>query len=111
MVLGSNGENIYPEAIESKLGNLPLVSDCIVLQYKKRLVALVYPDYAMAESMGLDENKIKQVMEDNLKTLNSTLARYEYVSSLEIVKEQFPMTPKRTIKRYIVEQQYADSHK
>lgn len=108
MFLGSNGENIYPEAIESKLANLPLVAECIVVQSKGRLVALVYPDYATAEKMHLEADKMPQVMNDNLKTLNSMLARYEYVSSIIIAKEMFPMTPKRTVKRYIVEKAFAE---
>ena len=32
MLLGSNGQNIYPEEIEDKLNSLPLVSECLVIQ-------------------------------------------------------------------------------
>ncbi|MDE6483287.1 MAG: AMP-binding protein, partial [Rikenellaceae bacterium] len=108
MLLGSNGENIYPEAIESKLDNLPLVAECIVLQRGERLVALVHPDYATAEQMRLDKTKIPQIMDDNLKTLNSMLARYEQVAAILISEEPFPMTPKRTVKRYLVEKAFAE---
>ncbi len=108
MLLGSNGENIYPEVIESKLDNLPLVAECIVLQKGTRLIALVHPDYPTAEQMRLDKAKIPQIMNDNLKTLNSMLARYEQISSILISENPFPMTPKRTVKRYLVEKAFAE---
>ncbi len=108
MLLGSNGENIYPEVIESKLDNLPLVAECIVLQRGERLVALVHPDYSTAEQMKLEKAKIPQIMDDNLKTLNSMLARYEQVSAILISEDPFPMTPKRTVKRYLVEKAFAE---
>lgn len=110
MLLGSNGENIYPEAIEAKLINLPLISECMIIQRKKGLEALVYPDYNTAERMQLNLDKLPQIMEDNRKTLNSMVARYETVSSIKIVETPFIKTPKKTVKRYIVEQQYSDAN-
>ncbi|HIS34773.1 MAG TPA: AMP-binding protein [Candidatus Avirikenella pullistercoris] len=101
MLLGPSGENIYPEAIESKLGNMPLVAECIVVQNGTRLEAWVYPDYDTAEQIHLDPDKIPTIMEDNLKTLNSMLAKFERISAIKIAPEPFPKTPKRTIKRYM----------
>ena len=45
MLLGSSGQNIYPEEIEDKLNNLPYVSESIIVQQNNKLVGLVYPDF------------------------------------------------------------------
>jgi long-chain acyl-CoA synthetase len=45
MLLGANGQNIYPEEIEAKLNNMPYVAESVVVQNKaSKLIALVYPD-------------------------------------------------------------------
>lgn len=106
MLLGPNGENIYPEAIESKLQNLPLVQDCIVISNAKhRLEAWVYPDMDIVKEMNLTKETLQQIMEDNRLTLNNSLARYEGVLSINLIDEEFAKTPKRTIKRYLAERQ------
>ncbi len=44
MILGQNGENIYPEDIEFVLNQYPLVSESLVVEGKDGLVALVHFD-------------------------------------------------------------------
>jgi long-chain acyl-CoA synthetase len=44
MILGTNGENIYPEDIEFLLNQHPLVSESLVVEGKEGLVALVHLD-------------------------------------------------------------------
>ena len=53
LLLGSNGQNIYPEEIEDKLNSLALVSECLVIQKGEKLIALVYPDYDEAQNLDL----------------------------------------------------------
>ena len=43
MLLGSNGQNIYPEEIEDKLNSLSFVNESIVIQQDNKLIALVHP--------------------------------------------------------------------
>ncbi len=97
MLLGSNGQNIYPEELESKLNNLPCVTESVVIQRSGKLVALVYPDYEENHSM----EKIKAVMENNKKILNSMVAPYERISEIILYPTEFEKTPKKSIKRYL----------
>ncbi|MFI3314508.1 MAG: AMP-binding protein [Rikenellaceae bacterium] len=99
MLLGSSGENIYPEPIESMLQNMPFIQDCLILQRNKRLEAWVYPDYESMEKMAIPVEKLDEIMDDNRKTANSSLAKFESLAVIRISKEPFPKTPKRTIKR------------
>ena len=101
MLLGSNGQNIYPEEIEDKLNSLPLVSECLVVQRGEKLVGLVYPDLEEAKELGLNDADIKNLMEENKKQLNETNPAYCKLSDIEIMEEEFVKTPKRSIKRYL----------
>ena len=100
MILSSNGQNIYPEEIESKLNNLPYVSESVVVERKGRLVALVYPDYD-ALTGGLTENDLPALMETNRKEVNKQLAYYEQLAEIRIHPVEFEKTPKKSIKRFL----------
>lgn len=101
MLLGSNGQNIYPEEIEDKLSSLPLVSECLVVQRGDKLVGLVYPDLEEAKELGLNEADIKNLMEENRKQLNEQMPAYCKLTDIELLNEEFIKTPKRSIKRYL----------
>ena len=100
MILSSNGQNIYPEEIESKLNNLPYVAESVVVERKGRLVALVYPDYD-ALTGGLTENDLPALMETNRKEVNKQLAYYEQLAEISLHPMEFEKTPKRSIKRFL----------
>lgn len=100
MLLGSSGQNIYPEEIESKLINLPYISEAVVLMNKDhRLEALVYPDMEQAKADGV-EGRLVEKMEENRKEANNHLAAYESLLKIHIHDKEFEKTPKRSIKRF-----------
>ncbi|MCQ2342921.1 MAG: AMP-binding protein [Paludibacteraceae bacterium] len=108
MLLGPSGQNIYPEEIESKLNNLPYVSESIVLQHENHLVALVYPDYHAVDQNNLSQDDLLQAMEENRKALNKILASYEQVTKIKLYPHEFEKTPKRSTKRFLYTQMAAD---
>ena len=101
MILTGSGQNIYPEEIEDKLNNMYLVLESLVLEHNGKLHALVVPDYEPAEREGVDKNDLPQIMENNLKELNTVVAGYEHVAAITIYPTEFEKTPKRSIKRYL----------
>ena len=102
MILGSNGQNIFPEEIEARLNNLPFVLESLVIERNKKLVALVYADYEALDSLGLNQpDNLKAIMDENLKSLNESVAAYEKVSQIQLYPTEFEKTPKRSIKRYL----------
>ena len=101
MLLGPNGQNIYPEEIEDKLNSMTMVVESIVVQRDNKLVALVYPDFDEAKGMNFSTDDIKNVMEQNRNGLNEMLPAYEKISEIIIQKEEFEKTPKKSIKRYL----------
>lgn len=102
MLLSSNGQNIYPEEIEDKLNSMPMVIESIVVQRESKLVALVYPDYDEVKSMGLNDDDLAGIMEQNRKDLNdNVLPAYSKLAEIEIHSQEFEKTPKKSIKRFM----------
>ena len=101
MLLGANGQNIYPEEIEDRLNSMAMVNECVVVQRGEKLVVLVYPDFDEAATMRLNESDLEGIMEQNRQELNSTQPAYCKLAAIEIVKEEFEKTPKKSIKRYL----------
>lgn len=101
MILSGSGQNIYPEQIEDKLNNMYLVLESLILESDGKLNALVVPDYEQAEKENIEKEAFPQIMENNLKELNSLVAAFEQVSSITIYPTEFEKTPKRSIKRYL----------
>ena len=101
MLLGANGQNIYPEEIEDKLNSMTLVVESLIIQKGEKLVALIYPDYDEAKALGFSKEDLQQVMEQNLIELNQIIPSYSKVSFFKIQDEEFEKTPKKSIKRYL----------
>lgn len=101
MLLGSNGQNIYPEEIEAKLNNMPYVAESLVVQRDNKLVAIIHPDYAELRDNNIDIDILEAIMSNNRTAANASLARYERISMIEIRKEEFEKTPKKSIKRFL----------
>ncbi|MBR1447730.1 MAG: AMP-binding protein [Prevotella sp.] len=99
MLLGANGQNVYPEEIEDKLNSMPMVSESLVIQDGDKLVALVYPD--KDEQNGFGPEELAAVMEQNRQNLNAALPHFSNISRIELRDEEFKKTPKKSIKRYL----------
>ena len=104
LLLTSSGQNIYPEEIESKLNNMPYVSESLVVLQHDKLVALIYPDFDDAFAHGLHLEDIEKVMEQNRIELNTQLANYCQVSKVKIHFEEFEKTAKKSIKRFMYQE-------
>jgi len=102
MLLGSNGQNIYPEEIEDRLNSMTLVGESIVVQKGEKLVALVHPD--QDEIVNLSKEELEAVMEQNRQALNAQLPAYSRLTSIELHTEEFEKTPKKSIKRYLYQE-------
>lgn len=101
MLLGSNGQNIYPEEIEDKLNSLSFVNESIVIQQDNKLIALVHPDYDEAKAMNFTDSDLAEIMEQNRIQLNEIMPVYSKIAEIRIHEEEFEKTPKKSIKRYL----------
>ena len=101
MLLGPNGQNIYPEEIEAKLNNMPLVVESLIISDNKKLTALIYPDWDQIYKQSLLPPEVYQQMEQNLKQLNRSIPGYCKVARYELREQEFEKTPKKSIKRFL----------
>ena len=101
MILGASGQNIYPEEIESKLNAMPYILESLVLSRENKLHALIYLDYERIKEENLNEEEIKNRIENNRTEINKVLPEYARISSFNIQSEEFIKNPSKKIKRFL----------
>ena len=104
MLLGANGQNIYPEEIDDRLNSMALVSESIIVQRNNKLVALIHPDYDEASSMGFTAEDLEHIMDQNRVELNSQMPSFAKISGIQIHENEFEKTAKKSIKRYLYQE-------
>lgn len=101
MLLGANGQNVYPEEIEDKLNSMPMVTESLVLQKGNKLIALVYPDQDDIEEIPLSPEEVNLIMSQNMEQLNAELPSFCRISEIRLHDTEFEKTSKKSIKRYL----------
>ena len=101
MLLGSNGQNVFPEEIEDKLNSMSLVNESLVVQKGDKLVGLVFPDQDEVASLDLSTEELEGIMEQNRRDLNALLPSYCHLSAIKLHDSEFEKTPKKSLKRFL----------
>ena len=101
MLLGSNGQNVYPEEIEDKINSMAYVNESLIVQKGDKLIGLVHPDYDEAKAMDFNDDDLVSIMEQNRLKLNEQLPPFCKISELRLHEDEFVKTPKKSIKRYL----------
>lgn len=101
MLLGANGQNIYPEEIEDKILSLTNFEECVVVQRGEKLVALVYISEKTMQQKNLTLDFINNNLDMYRKNINDALPKFANISAIELKSEEFEKTPKRSIRRYL----------
>lgn len=100
MLLGSNGENVYPEEIEVKLNVLPYISESLIVQRGEKFIALIVPNFDLLATENITDDKLKEIMTTNIEKLNNSIPAFSQVSDYELQESAFAKTPKGSIKRF-----------
>ena len=101
MILGSSGQNIYPEELEAIINNVSYVVDSLVIEDAGSLIALIYPDYHQAAIDGMTTEELENRLKAGLPEINKAIPNYAQIKKIEFMPEDFERTPKRSIKRYL----------
>jgi long-chain acyl-CoA synthetase len=107
MLLGSNGQNIYPEEIESVLNNMPYVGESLIVSREEKethrhlLVALICPAREQVRKDGLSTGELHRIMAGNMAALNRRIPYYCKVSDFRLREKEFEKTPKQSIRRFL----------
>jgi long-chain acyl-CoA synthetase len=101
MILGPNGQNIYPEEIEDQINSLPYVAESLVVSRKNNLVALVHPDLEKMDAEKMSMTDVRHNIQISITQLNQDMPTYCKISSFQIYEDEFEKTPKHSIKRFL----------
>ena len=97
MLLGPNGQNIYPEEVEDVVNGRGGILESVVVMRDGKLVALVYPDEEY-DRRGRSLEEMKALWKQRS---NRHLPQYSQIAEIEVVDKEFEKTPKKSIKRYL----------
>ena len=128
MILGPNGENIYPEEIETVINSFGGVVESLVVERKGRLVAMVHVNREELEKQFAakkiqweqkweakkaeweqKKEELKQHIEEKIEDLrreliiyvNERVRSFSKLSLVEVVPVEFEKTSTQKIKRYL----------
>ena len=106
MILGSSGENIYPEEIESIINNFRYVAESLVVQQKGKLVALVHLNMEELEkkyqSFKDDMSNRKEELLNEIKIyVNSHVNKFSQIQKVVMHPDPFQKTATLKIKRFL----------
>jgi long-chain acyl-CoA synthetase len=105
IIVGSSGENIYPEVIEAKLLESIYVEETLVYEIEGQLIARIYPDYAYIESVlgEKEESELRQeidrILEEVRTEVNKKLPAFSKINKIIEQPAPFIKTPTNKIKR------------
>jgi len=110
MIVGNNGENIYPEEIESVINNFRNVVESLVVEKKGKLVAMVHINkediekryHQFKEGFTLMvEKKVEEWRNELHDYINSRVNRFSRVQKVEVHSTPFEKTATQKIKRFL----------
>lgn len=101
MLLGSSGQNIYPEEIESKLNTMPYILESLIVQRENKLHALLFLDRERIEEEKLTRGEVYNKLEQNRNEINKTLPDFARINSFSIQEEEFIKNATKKIKRFL----------
>ncbi|OPZ73079.1 MAG: Long-chain-fatty-acid--CoA ligase FadD15 [bacterium ADurb.Bin478] len=105
MILGPNGENIYPEEIEATLNEMEEVVESLVYLRDGKLTAKVCLNYEVLDSrfsaQKLNPDRIEALLEELRQTVNQNVSSFSRIHRMLEQPEPFEKTPTQKIKRYL----------
>lgn len=110
MIVGSSGENIYPEEIESVINRMEYVLESLVVQQKGRLVALVHLNMEELEKKYIDlktetvtflNDKAEEILKEIHNQVNEELNKFSQIQRMVWQSDPFEKTPTQKIKRFL----------
>jgi long-chain acyl-CoA synthetase len=110
MIVGSSGENIYPEEIESLINRMEYVLESLVVEQKGRLVALVHLNMEELENKYRNmkteaalylNDKTDEILKEIQNKVNVELNKFSQIQRIVLQPIPFEKTPTQKIKRFL----------
>ena len=105
VILGSDGENIYPEEIESVINNIKDISESLVVKRDGHLVALVHFNDNVLDWNYDNHDRFLEDLERRKKEIldfvNTHVNRSSRIKEVEVEEKPFDKTATMKIKRFL----------
>ena len=113
MILGPNGENIYPEEIEAVINEMEFVTESLVMHVKGKLVARVHLNFELLEEKFQTlvhsahdkqkelHNKAEELLDDLKIQVNNIVSKSSKLQLVILQVDPFEKTPTLKIKRFL----------
>jgi long-chain acyl-CoA synthetase len=110
IIIGTNGENIYPEEIEAILNGIEYVEESLVVEEQGKIVALININLKDFEEkiVKLNEKAIRvasdsidELLAEAQEFVNQRVNRFSKIHMVRLQPEPFEKTPTNKIKRYL----------
>jgi long-chain acyl-CoA synthetase len=116
VIVLANGENVYPEELETHYSKSPFIKEICVLGISEDgagrggvLHAIVVPD--MDEFRQRGQTAIMEMIRFEIENLSKQVPSYYRIHSLAIRNEPLPRTVTRKLKRFEIQQEEAERKK
>jgi len=110
VIIGSSGENIYPEEIESVINHFQFVEESLVIEKKGQLVALVHFNreamenkyqHVREEVSAFVSHKMEELNVELQSYVNHRVNKFSRIQAVEVHEQPFQKTATQKIKRYL----------
>ncbi len=110
MIVGSSGENIYPEEIESVINKMRFVLESLVVEKKGKLVAMIHLNmeeveeqfqYLKSEARQYITTRSEEILQEIHKKVNQEVNKFSRISQVVLQPMPFERTPTKKIKRFL----------
>jgi long-chain acyl-CoA synthetase len=104
MILGSSGENVYPDELEELYRDSPYIKEVSVVglpagQAGETVAALVVPDFEADAAAGLDRETVRERVREHMRQVSQKLPLYKRVRVFHLWSHDLPKTSTKKVKR------------
>ena len=108
VIVTGNGKNVYPEELETRLSEVEVISESLVLAGNDRngdvcVKAKILPNFEfITETLGYlpSIEDINSLVKSAIDEINSKLPSYKQIRIMEIIEKELERTTTKKIKRY-----------
>ncbi len=110
MIVGSSGENIYPEEIESVINKMRFVLESLVVEKKGKLVAMIHLNmeeveqqfkHLKAEAQLYIQERSEEILQEIQRKVNAEVNKFSRIQQVVLQPIPFEKTPTKKIKRFL----------
>ena len=97
LIILSNGKNVYPEELEMKLLDIPLISEALIRGEDDQICAEIFLNKGYIKENNIEDPEA--ALQKEIDRLNKTLPLFKCIARVRLRDTEFPKTSSKKIKR------------